>query len=142
MIIWFRMKYKSFPLVLLAVSCLFGHIAFAGTDAFDVKQLSPWWLEGIPEPQMVREVELLDEELLILGMHKGRYELMEQRFIATQQALADDLVSKEKVLADLVAMRKEIQGTIKKQMKDTQKLDEELVYLENELGDLEKKQAE
>lgn len=142
MITWLHMKYKYFFILFLAVSCLFGQTTFATEDNIDIKQLSPWWLEGIPEPTLVAEFENLEEELDALSNSRNRYAEMEQKFIESKQIFSENQATQEKILSDLELMKQDISKNIIKNTADYQELNEELTYLSWEIKELKLKQAE
>ncbi len=123
------MKYKYFFILFLAVSCLFGQTTFATEDNIDIKQLSPWWLEGIPEPTLVAEFENLEEELDALSNSRNRYAEMEQKFIESKQIFSENQATQEKILSDLELMKQDISKNIIKNTADYQEITEELNYL-------------
>jgi chromosome segregation ATPase len=136
------MKYKYFFIFSLAVCLLFGQTTFAIDDTVDIKQLSPWWLDGIPEPNIVAEFDNLEAELDVLSNNRNRYALMEEKFTASKQMLSEDLASQEKIVQDLEIMRVEISQNIIKNNEKYKELDEDLVYLTGEIEKLKKKQIE
>lgn len=142
MITWLHMKYKYFFILFLAVSCLFGQTTFATEDNIDIKQLSPWWLEGIPEPTLVAEFENLEEELDALSNSRNRYAEMEQKFIESKQIFSENQATQEKILSDLELMKQDISKNIIKNTADYQEITEELSYLSWEIKELKQKQAE
>lgn len=142
MITWLYMKYKYFFILFLAVSCLFGQTTFATEDNIDIKQLSPWWLDGISEPTLIAEFENLEDELDALSNSRNRYAEMEQKFTESKQIFSQNQATQEKILSDLEVMKQDISRNITKNTADYQALTEELNYITWEIKELQKKQVE
>lgn len=137
------MKYKYFHILFLALLISLGGITFSDTVG-DSDEVSDIWLsqEGDIENFLPLETDGLQWEIYDLVASKEHLSSMETVLQESEQDIQNDKDEMRKNLQKIEDMQLGIEQSIEREMKEKSRLEEEILFLEQEAIHLKKRQEE
>jgi septal ring factor EnvC (AmiA/AmiB activator) len=136
------MKYKSFSILFLAVSLVFGHITFSDGENNTQSASASWWLRNMPEAVILNDVSSVQSDIYELAYSENRFADLENTFQESRQLLGKNREELEAYITKIETMQADIQSNIEKSTEEKQQLEDNISALQREIIRMKEKQEE
>jgi hypothetical protein len=138
------MKSKSFFALLLAVYAFFGAMVFSQSENAtpDSTSIQEDLSVFLPDIQLLSIFQEKEEELDALGASRSRFTDIARTLIEYQGMASQKREYQEKALVQIHSLQKSIKNNTILSQNEKQKLEQDIITLMTEKGNLEKKQEE
>lgn len=142
MIICFHMKYKSFSILFLAVSLVFGHMTFSDEENTATPVSKIYWIQNIPEAAIINDISSIESDLTELSYSENRFAILESTFQQSRELLGKNRTEIEAYIAKIEEMQRDTEENINKSSGDKEQLEKDILFLEKEIVAMSKRQEE
>lgn len=136
------MKYKSFSILFLAVSLVFGHITFSDGENNTQSGSASWWMQNMPEAAILNDVSSVQSDIYELAYSEHRFADLENTFLESRQLLGKNREELEAYIAKIETMQADIESNIEKSTAEKQQLEANISTLEKEIILMKERQEE
>ncbi|MBP6921190.1 peptidoglycan DD-metalloendopeptidase family protein [Candidatus Gracilibacteria bacterium] len=136
------MKYKSFSILFLAVSLVFGHITFSEGESNTNTGSTSWWMQSIPEASILNDVSAIQSDIYELAYSENRFAELENTFLESRELLSENRDELEAYIEKIEQMQNDIKQNIEKSKNEKEQLENNIVTLEKEIILMRERQEE
>lgn len=136
------MKYKSFSILFLAVSLVFGHMTFSDVENGPHSLSTSHGIQNIPEAAIINDVSSIQSDLFELSYSENRFANLENTFQESRQLLGKNRAELEAYIAKIEEMQNDIEQNINKSAEEKEQLEKDIVFLEKEIVAMGRRQEE
>lgn len=136
------MKYKSFSILFLAVSLVFGHMTFSDVGNGTILVSKTLWLQNIPEAAIINDINSIQSDLSELSYSENRFAILESTFQQSRELLGKNRAEIEAYIAKIEEMQRDIEQNINKSSADKEQLEKDILFLEKEIVAMSNRQKE